>query len=184
MASQLIAVFAILLVSSSLILAAPLQRPRKVLLKSESQQFLRVTLDGVLRNDAGRATATCFEMLRPQKDQLMISTTIGDVKHSLVMDSNGEVTTVPEADNVENAEGASEMSSGSSGFVYYDTFNLIQCPFLSTTSVRPGKCLKINLDNELGECYLNFNSSNMLAKYCTGSPAPTTSFKALQFVGC
>ena len=163
-------------------MAAPLRRAagaRRFLLKSESQQYIRLTDDGMLRNDAGKYEATCFDVLNPQSGLLKFSTMINNVKYSLAMDSNGEVSAISD----DEADSVSESGSGQPAVEYYDTFDLIRCPFRSTNGNLRGRCLKNTLAN-VGDCFLNFNSSNVPAKHCSSSPAPKPYFKALDFDLC
>ena len=157
-----LAVFFTIAVLFSSTMSAPLLQRRgalRVILKSEStNQYIRVTEDGLVRNDAGKYTgeATCFEMRRPSLREVEFSTMIGETEYFLAMDSNGEVTAISEVDDDSSAEGGS-------GPVHYQTFKRVLCPF-GAVGYR-GMCLKMTIGDN--DCFLNFNSNHLPANSCS-----------------
>ena len=120
MGFQLLTIFFTITLLSSCALAAPLQRrsARTFRLLSESTtQFLVLSEDGLVRNDASEQDATCFEIRRPTRNQVQLSATIEGTEYFLAMDSNGEVKAISEVD-----DDSSESASGAP-VVYFMTFD-------------------------------------------------------------
>ena len=172
---QLLAIFlTIAFLLTSCALAAPLLRRsgrQKFRLLSEStEQFLVISEDGLVRNDANKQDATCFEIRRPTSNQVQLSATIEGTEYFLAMGSNGEVTGITEVDD--------DSSESGSGVVYFTTFERFRCPF--GREGKRGMCLKMTIGDT--QCFLNFNSNHLAANSC--SKSAKTNEEALKLKLC
>ena len=152
MGIQLLIIVSTIAYLSSCTETAPLQRrntPNFRILSESTEQFLKMTEDGLVRNDASRKDATCFKLRSPGRRQIQLSTVIEGTEYFLAMDSNGEITAISEIDN--------EIGSG---VAYFLTFTRSRCG-------HGQMCLEMTMGDT--QCFLNFNSNHLAANSCSKS---------------